>query len=177
VNIPEEGEARREFVDVHPALDALLDVSDAVGQRERQFLRRRRAGFADVVAADRDRIPFRHVLRAPLDHIHADLHVRAGRADPLLLRDELLQHIRLDRAAQLGRLQALLLADRHVHRQKDDGRRVDRHGGRDLVERNAAKQEFHVLERRNGDALAAHLAERHRVIGVVSHERRHVERG
>ena len=40
-----------------PALHALLDVADAVGEGEGQLLDRRRSGFADVVAADRYRVP------------------------------------------------------------------------------------------------------------------------
>ena len=46
-----------------PRVDAVLHVLDAVAQRERQLLQRRRAGFADVIAADRDRVPARHFLR------------------------------------------------------------------------------------------------------------------
>ena len=34
----------------------------------------------------------------------------------------------------------------------------------------------HVVERVDGDALAPDLAERARVVGVVAHQRRHVER-
>ena len=50
-------------VDVEPGVDAPLDVLDAVAQRERQFLQRRRARLADVIAADRDRVPLRHLAR------------------------------------------------------------------------------------------------------------------
>ena len=39
-----------------------LDVVEAVGQREGQLLHGGRAGLADVVAADRHRVPLRHVL-------------------------------------------------------------------------------------------------------------------
>ena len=51
VAVEEEREPRREVVDVEAARDRRLDVLDAVGQREGQLLRRRRAGLADVVAA------------------------------------------------------------------------------------------------------------------------------
>ena len=40
-----------------PALDRRVDVGEAVRQRERELLRRRRARLADVVAGDRDRVP------------------------------------------------------------------------------------------------------------------------
>ena len=48
---------------------------------------------------------------------------------------------------------------------------------RDLAEGDAGEQRLHVVERVDRDALAADLAERARVVGVVAHQRRHVERG
>ena len=55
VDVPEEREPRREVVDVETARDAALDVREPVGERERELLRGGGAGFADVVAGDRDR--------------------------------------------------------------------------------------------------------------------------
>ena len=72
---------------------------------------------------------------------------------------------------------ALLLADADVEREQHRRRRVDRHRRRDFAERNAGEQRLHVLERVDRDALAADLAERARRVGVVAHQRRHVERG
>jgi hypothetical protein len=51
------------------------------------------------------------VLGAPHQHVADDPHVAADRADPLLLRDELLEHVVLQRAAQLLGADALLLGD------------------------------------------------------------------
>ena len=106
VDVPEEGQARREVVHRHAPLDALLDVADAVGEGEGQLLDRRRPCLADVVAADRDRVPARHVPAAELDHVDDDAHRRPGRNDPLLLGDVLLQHVVLNgarRASPWGR--------------------------------------------------------------------------
>src|SRR5205085_11932000 len=64
VDVPEEREARREVVDIEAAGLSALDVGEAVGERERELLRRRGARLANVVAGDRDRVPFRRVLRA-----------------------------------------------------------------------------------------------------------------
>ena len=100
VHVPEEAEARREVVHRHAALDAFLDVSESVGEREGQLLHRRRSHFADVVAADRDGIPARHVLRRVLDHVHHDARRRPRSDHPFLLRDVLLQDIILDGPAQ-----------------------------------------------------------------------------
>ena len=57
VRVEEERHARHEVVDVEAGVDAPLHVLDAVAQRERQLLQRRRARFADVIAAHRDRVP------------------------------------------------------------------------------------------------------------------------
>ena len=70
---------------------------------------------------------------------------------------------------------ALLLADADVEREQHRGRRVDRHRRRDLAERDPGEQRLHVGERVDRHAFAADLAERARVVGVVAHQRRHVE--
>ena len=98
VRVEEERQPRREVVDVHPARDLLLDVGQPVLERERELLRGRRARLADVVAADRDRVPARHVPRAPLHHVPEQAHRRIDREAPLLLGDVLLEDVRLDRA-------------------------------------------------------------------------------
>ena len=120
-------------------------------------------------------MPARHLLRAELDHVHDEPHRGLGREDPLLLRDVLLEDVRLDRPAELGARHALLLADADVEREQHRRRRVDRHRRRDLAERDAGEERLHVRERVDRDALAADLAERPRVVGVVAHQRRHVE--
>ena len=98
-------------VDVEPARDAALDVGEAVGERERELLRRRRAGLADVVAGDRDRCSTAACASAQNS---IDVDDRAcsdglGRKDPCLLRDVFLQDVVLQRAAQLRARDALLL--------------------------------------------------------------------
>ena len=47
----------------------------------------------------------------------------------------------------------------------------------DLAEVDAGEQRLHVVERVDGHALASDLAERAGVVGVVAHQRGHVERG
>ena len=176
VRVEEEGEPRRERVDVEPALEARLHEREAVGEREGELLRGVRAGLADVVPGDRDRVHERQPLRAPLDHVHDEPHRRRGREDPLLLRDVLLEDVRLDGAAQPIERDALLLADARVEREQHRGRAVDRHRRRDLAERDPVEERLHVGERVDRHALAPDLAERARVVGVVAHQRRHVER-
>ena len=71
---------------------------------------------------------------------------------------------------------ALLLGDQLVEQQQDRRGGVDRHRRRDRVQRDALEQPLHVLDRVDRDAGPADLALRARVIGVVAHLRREVER-
>ena len=130
LGVEEERQARREVVDVEAALDGLLDVGEAVLEREGELLLGGGAGLADVVAGDRDRVPARHVVGAPLDHVPAQAHRGVDRKAPLLLGDVLLEDVRLDRAReQLGRYRAtgsvavLLGGDDEVGEHDRGGRR------------------------------------------------------
>ena len=74
-------------------------------------------------------------------------------------------------------LDALLLGDADVEGEQHRRRAVDRHRGRDLAQRDPVEERLGVGERVDRDALAPDLAERARVVGVVAHQRRHVEGG
>ena len=66
----EEGQARREIVDGHPARDVRLDVGEGVGQRERQLADRVRPGLGDVIAGDGHRVEVAHAVGdEPLLHV------------------------------------------------------------------------------------------------------------
>ena len=178
MDVEEEREPVADVVSAQAtAPDDLLDIGDPVGEGEGEFLRRRRAGLANVVAADRDRVETRHLGRAELDHVGDDAHRRCGRGDPLLLRDELLEHVVLDRAAERVPGDAAAAGDREVHREQDRGRAVHGHRRRHLIERDPVEEDLHVLDRRHRHALAADLATRARVVGVEAHQRGHVEGG
>ncbi len=176
VGVEEEREAGREGVDVEPALERRLDVREPVLEREGELLLRGRARLADVVAGDRDRVPARHPLRAPLDHVGDEPHRRLDRKAPLLLGDVLLQDVGLDRAAQRLRREALLLGGADVEGEQDRRRGVDRHRGGDPIERDAVEEVDHVVEGVDRHPLDAHFAEAAGVVGVEAHQGRHVER-
>ncbi len=174
-------QAWREVVDVEAALDGLLDVGEAVLERERELLLRGRPSLADVVAGDRDRVPARHLARAPLDHVAAQAHRRVDREAPLLLRDVLLEDVGLDRAGEpLARDGAggarAGLGGGDVEGEHDRRGRVDRHRDADRAEVDAAEQRLHVIQRVHSHTLTSYLSESARVVGVVTHQRRHVER-
>ena len=147
-------------------------VLDRVREGERELLHRRRAGLANVIAGDRDRIPVRHLRRAEAEDLGDEREDRLGRIDVRAARDVLLEDVVLDRAAQLRARDAALLGDDDVHREQRRRRRVDRHRRRDLVERDPVEQHVHVLDGVDRDADASDLAERARRVGVDAHLRR-----
>ena len=99
-----------------------------------------------------------------------------GRVDVVPARDVLLEDVVLGRAAQLLGGHALLLADQLVEQQQHARRRVDRHRGRHLVERDLVKRGPHVVDRVDRHPGPAHLAQAARVIGVQAELGRQVER-
>ena len=103
VPVPEERQARRELVDVEAGVDRGLHVRDPVRQRERDLLHRGAAGFADVVAGDRDRVPLRDVVAAVGEDVGDDPHRLTRRVDVGAARDVLLEQVVLDRPADLLR--------------------------------------------------------------------------
>ena len=175
VAVEEERQPGRELVDLEPAGERRLGVGDRVREREGDLLHRRAALLADVVAGDRDRVPLRDPLGAVLEDVGGQPHRRLGRVDVVAARDVLLEHVVLDRAAQLLRRHALLLADQLVEQQQDRRRRVDRHRGRDLVERDLVEADPHVLDRVDRDPGAPDLAVAERVVGVAAELGRQVE--
>ena len=132
MRVEEERDARHEVVDVEPGVDAVLHVLEAVAQRERQLLQRRRARLADVIAAHRNRVPLRHFLRAEREDVGDQPHRRARREDVFLLRDEFFEDVVLNRAGDLLPVGALLLGDDQIHREDHRRRRVDGHRRRDV---------------------------------------------
>ena len=177
VRVEEERQARRELVDREPGGEGRLDVREPVGERERELLRGRRAGFADVVPGDRHRVPSRHLRGAEADRVGNEPHRGTRREDELLLRLVLLEDVVLERAAELLACDAGSLGRGDVHREQHGRRRVDRHRRGDVAEVDARVEVLDVGEGVDRDAALAHLAERDGVVGVATHQGREVERG
>ena len=74
VRVEEEGEARREFVDVEPGVDGGLHVGHAVGEGEGDFLHGGRSGLAHVVAGDGNGVPLGDFVGGPGKHVGDDAH-------------------------------------------------------------------------------------------------------
>ena len=117
----------------------------------------------------------RQPLRAIREEVGRDPHRGPRREDVVPARDVLLEDVVLDRAAKRGAGNALLLRCELVEQEQERSGRVDRHRGRDAVERDSVEEDAHVLDRVDRDARAADLPERDRVVRVVAELRRQVE--
>src|SRR5437667_10544736 len=59
VRVEEESYARGELIYFQPTVDCRLHIGDCVRKRERNLLRRGRAGFTNVITGNRNRVPSR----------------------------------------------------------------------------------------------------------------------
>ena len=98
VRVEEEREPLTEAIDVEPGVEGRLHVGQRVGERERDLLDRGRSGFADVIAADRDRVPVRQLAIAVGEDVGDDSERGAWRIDVGAARDVLFEDVVLDRA-------------------------------------------------------------------------------
>ena len=144
-------------------------------ERERDLLNGRRTGFADVIAADRNRVPVGQLTLAEREDVGDQAQRMAWRIDIGAARHVFLQDIVLNRAGQFLQRHALAFRDRDVERQQHDRRRIDRHRRRDVAERNAVEERVHVFDRIDRHTDATNLAGGQRMVRVVPHLCRQIE--
>ena len=139
-------QSRSKVVHGQPSFDATLDVLKAVRQGKRELLHGGSASLANVITRNRYRIPMRRVFAAPLEHVDNDLECGFGRVHPSMLCHVLLENVVLHRAADLRNIDALFFGGCHVEAKQQRRRSVDRHRGRDLIERDPVEQHLHISE-------------------------------
>ena len=130
----------------HAAHEVLVDAlahgvehGDRVGHRVGDLLHRRGPGLLQVVGADVDRVPLRHVLHRVGDHVRDQPHGRAGRERVGAAGQVLLEDVVLRRALERFFVDALLLGHDDVERQQPGGGGVDRHRRVHHVERDVVR--------------------------------------
>ena len=125
--VPEERQPRRKVVDVEPGGKAGAHIFDAVGERIGELEIAGRARLLHVIAGDRDRIEFRHVLRRIGEDVGNDAHRGLGRIDVGVAHHEFFEDVVLDGAAELLRRHALLFGGDDIERQHRQHRAIHGH--------------------------------------------------
>ena len=122
VRIPEKREPWRKLAHIESCRNGRFDIRDAIGNGERDLLRRGRAGFADVVAADRNRVPVGKLGIAIRKQICHKTHRGLRRVDIGPPGDVLLENVVLHRAADLLRGDSLFFGHQLIQQQQDGAR-------------------------------------------------------
>ena len=116
------------------------------------------------------------MLACVFDDVGHDPHARLGRIDVGVAHHELFEDVVLDGARQRLKSHALFLASHDVTGHDRQYGTVHRHRHAHLVERYAVEEDQHVLDRIDGHASLADVADDSRVIAVVAAMRCEVER-
>src|SRR2546428_13753085 len=106
-----------------------------------------------MVARDRDGIEARNLRGREFDHVGHDPNGGLGRADPFLLRDELLEPVVLHRPAGPTPGPALLLGDPAGHGPPPPPRAVVRPRRPDIAEGDPAEKALEIVPRPDPHAL------------------------
>src|SRR5262249_9651600 len=125
VRVEEERKLRSERIYVQTAANPPFHIFEAVTKRKRKLLYRRRSGFADVIAADGNRIELGSVLDGELESIDDQAHRWLGRINVFLLRDVFLKDVVLQRAGDLLPIRPLLFGNGEIHRPDNSRWRID----------------------------------------------------
>ena len=103
--------------------------------------------LADVIAGDRDRVPARNALAAAGEHVGDQPHGRRRRKDVGAARDVFLQDVVLHGPGELRRTARPAAPPPRCTGEQDRRGGVDRHRGRDAVQRDAVEELLHVVQR------------------------------
>ena len=152
-----------------------VEHRDRVAHRVGDLLHRGRAGLLQVVGADVDRVPLRHVHDGVGDRVRDQAHAGRGREGVGPATEVLLEDVVLGRALELVLRHALILGRDDVERQQPGRRGVDRHRCVHPVQRDLVEQRRHVAPVGDRDADLAHLSAGQLVIGVVARLGRQIE--
>ncbi len=144
-------------------------IQDSNGgcQCKGKFLRRRRAGFLQVIRAHIHRVPFGTLDPRPCDGIGDQPHRRLRRKHIGAARKILLDDVVLRGAGKAGPRSALFFCNCNIQRQQPGSRSVDRHGRVHPLQRNVFEQGAHVADVGHRHANLANLAARQQMIAVV----------
>ena len=169
MGIKEEGKLGGKSVDLEPGFDCRFHIGQSVIQGKGQLLHGRRSGFANVVPADADWVPFRNLFAGKSDGIDNQSEMWFRREEPLLLCNVFFEDVVLKSASELVKRNSSPLRHRQIHRKENGGRAIDCHGRGHLIEGNTLEEALHVFERGNRHSTIANLPAGPWIVGIQPH--------
>ena len=163
-----ERQPPREFINIHTRLNGRAHIFAPIGQGIGQLLHQVGAGLLHVIARDRDRVEFRHLVRGIFDDIGNDPHRGFGRVNIGVTHHEFFQNVILNGARQQRFIVALFFAHHDEIGQNRDHRAIHGHRNRNLVQRDAVEENFHIFHAVDRHASLAHIAHHTGVIAVIA---------
>ena len=153
-----ERQARCKPFDIETGSLGRRHIGDAVGQGKGDFLHCGTAGFAHVVATNRNGVPLGDALGTIGKGVSDEPHRGAGWKNIRPAGGIFFENVVLDGATEgIGR-HALAFGGQFVQQQQHGGRCIDGHRGGDFVEGDLVKQRQHVVEAVDGHAHFADFA-------------------
>ena len=174
-NRPEERQTRREFINRKTRRLTGARIFDAIGQRIGELKISRRTGFLHVIAGNRDRVEFRHVLRGKGKDVRNDAHRWFRRIDIGVAHHEFFQNVILNGARKLFVLHTLFFGSGNIKRHHRQNRAIHGHGNRHLIKRDAIKKGAHVIDAVNRHTGHADITGDTRMITVIATVGRQIE--
>src|SRR5438132_5942471 len=141
----EEGELWSELVYLEPSFKSGPYVFDRVCKTESQFLNRVRARLANMVAADADRVPAGHFVRAVFNEIDRESKRCLRRIDVRVPCNVLLQNIILCRSPQLVLRDPMFHSNGNIERKQNRCGSVDCHARTDPSKVDALEETPHLV--------------------------------
>src|SRR6185436_6731874 len=114
MGIKKEGESFAKNIYIETFFQSRFYISFTIAERKSDLLHGGAARFPDMIAADRNSIPFRHFMTAPLKNIGDDTHGRFGWIDIGSSCCIFFQYIILYRAGYFFQVSTLLFGQGNI---------------------------------------------------------------
>ena len=164
---PEKRQPGGKVIDRQTRGFSRTEVLPSVGQGEGQFQSGRGSRFLHVVPGNGNAVEFGHEVPGVRKNIRHNPHAGLGRVDVGIAHHELLQNVVLNGSLEGRRGYALFFCCDDVKGQDGQDGPVHGHGDGHLVQGNAVKQDFGILDAVYGDACFSDVPLHPRVVGVV----------
>ena len=162
-------------IHIHPPRNRRAHIFAPICNGIGQFLHQIRTGLLHVITADRNGVELRHITGGKFDNIGHNTHGGLRWVNISIAHHEFFENVILDCAREGRAADALLFTGHDEGGQNRDHRAVHRHGDRNLIQRDAIKEGFHILYTVNRHPSFTNIADNARMIAVIAPMRGQIE--